>query len=881
MGPTTLVLLTLSLATTQPRTEVVHGAPLRRMSFHNRLLFNRAVISRLKSIQVLVLAASDPAASRSGRDTEEIGNLVRRLGGRVLRNEREIGYLRIEVPTEQLLDLIASPVVTAYQVSSLSRGSWYRDGPPLSNATMFRGFEATPIAGNEPSAGGVEANLPSLTIDASREPGYTADDDVGLKEWFAEHPTFDGRGVTIALVETAAPPFTDPTLQSAKTLDGRDVPKIAGILNTIGPDRPDDTRVVLDTEVRAQTTWARVGGRTYILPRPGAYRFGLLVLPAGGHLVHQFAVLEDLDSADVWIDADGDASFEDEAPLADLNERFEPRVLKVAAPRKADVSFVMSRGRQTHVVHFYLGRGSHAAMTLSVAAGSRTNEGLAYGVAPNARVLLVRSHGSDYQLDVLLEGFIEAARRPDVDVISASAGVTMVPDTAADFVGLLFRRLVIVYGKPVVNSAGNSQLWLGTSHALGGALTVGGSLGPGSFASLYGGRPFDSLLVHHMGAAGPSIDGAIKPDFVAPMERLAADLPWNRNLEAVPKNMPHLRLPPGYQIACCTSSSSPYAAGVLALLISAARQMKLPYTVESLLRAVKVSARFLPAFQSHEQGNGVLDVNAAWRELARPADVPRTVAEAAVVHPLAQYAARGPNGQGVLEFEGWTAGAAGTRGLRLRRESGPETPVTYLITWTGNDGTFRTAAAVTLPLGKTVTVPLRIGPRAAGAHSAILNLRDASSGAIVFRTQATIVAAEPIDGDTRLVRVAGRVAPMRAAQHYIRVPPGARAITIEVEMLRGVVQPAILLAHGLFPSYYHHLHPTQVHVVGTGRHVVTLSNPAPGTWAVHLANTSMWFRLPDDPTPRDAGTAEYVLTVRMHAASLVGSAPDGGKSNHD
>src|SRR5206468_11296079 len=110
----------------------------------------------------------------------------------------------------------------------------------------------------------------------------------------------------------------------------------------------------------------------------------------------------------------------------------------------------------------------------------------------------------------------------------------------------------------------------------------------------YGGGTLDHLIIDPVGGAGPSVDGALKPDFLAPTHRIAADLPWNTASDPLPKNAPAARLPPGYMISCCTSATSPYAAGVAALLISAAKQEHVPYTLESLGRALRMGARFLP-----------------------------------------------------------------------------------------------------------------------------------------------------------------------------------------------------------------------------------------------------------------------------------------------
>jgi subtilase family protein len=845
----------------------------RRMSFDNRLLLNRTVVSGLRTLEVLVLAReAGTGGVVSGID--EIARLLTKLGGRANRTERAIGYMRVEVPTERLLELADSPAIDAYQIASLSRGAWYRDTPPLINAEMFRDYEVTPIAATEPAV--THADLPSLTPAEARAPGFTADD-VGVGRWLEDHPTYDGRGVTIAIIEGAAPSFTNATVRAAKTLDGRDVPKIAGILNALNPAIPDGGRVHLDTVVEAPKSWTRIGGRTYVLPHPGRYRFGTLDVPAGANVIHRFAVVEDQSTHDVWIDTNGDASFQDETALADVNERFDPRLLTLTHPRKAEVSFVMARGREPHVVHFYLGKGSHLSMTLSVAAGSRTNEGLAFGVAPNARVLLVLVSYSETGVVSLFEGFIAAAQRPDVDVISSSNGIMSVPDTAADFAGALMRRLVSVYQKPIVIGAGNTSQTLTYIYAFGSVLSVGGVLSPATYASLYGGRALEQLIVHSISAAGPSLDGAIKPDVLAPIERLAADLPWNTDIDAAPRNAPTRRIPPGYQVSCCTSASAPYAAGVVALLTSAAKQAGVPVNADRVYRALKGSARAVPGFQAHQQGNGAIDVNAAWLELSRPpVDLPRIVASAAIVHPLAQYGARGPVGEGILEIEGWRAGMEGTRDIVLRRESGPPEPVSYRIGWSANDGTFSTAPSVTLPLGKPVTLPVHVHVKTPGAHSGLLRLHDTTSNAVVFRTQTTIVAAEQFDPSTGSLRVTATIGLMRQRAHYVQVPAGVGAIAFDLEITRGVIRPTIVPSSGLHSGYYMHVHPNNLELMGKGRYQIVLPNPEPGTWTFQVNADSTWTKMPGNPVPADNGDADYTLTMRLFKASIRPAATSGG-----
>lgn len=834
----------------------------RRMSFHNRMLLNRAVLAGLPSMEVLLLARSEPGALGA------VTAAVAKVGGRIVRTEDEIGYLRIDVRPDRLVPLVTEPAIEAYQISSFSLGTWYRDAPPLANATLQRSFEVSPIAATEPA--NTHPDLPVLTHEESRAPGFTADDDVGVGEWMRRHPTFDGRGVTIALVENGLPSFADPVFRTAKTLDGRDVPKIAGIVNAIDPAFDDETRVRLTTEIQTPRSWARVGNRTYILPKPGKYRFGLFDVPGGGNVIQRFAVVEEDGTGTVWIDADGDASFQNDQPLADVNERFEPRSLTITYPRKLDVSFVMGRGREPHVVHIYVGKSSHQSMTASVAAGNVTPESLASGVAPNARLLFVRISSPNLGgVGRIVEGFIDAAQHPDVDVISASTPVYMVPDTAADFVGLFFSRLHEVYKKPILNAAGNYGLMLGQVHAAGGALSAGSTLSAATFAAIYGGRPLDGMTVHPASAVGPSIDGAVKPDFLVPMERIFANLPWHDDQDAMPQNAPTRLVPSGYGISSGTSSSSPYAAGVVALLISAARQSQVAFSLDGLSRALRVTARPIPGFQAFQQGNGALDINAAWHELVDAFEPPRITAAATVVHPLALYAARGTEGEGILEFEGWRAGMKGTREIRLRRESGPDRPITYRLVWSADDGTFSTAPTVVLPLKAAVPLHVNVDVKTAGAHSSLLTLHDLATGAVAFRTQATIVASQPFERANGSLTVPGTVGLMRATATYFDVPAGTGALAFDLEVKRGVVMPTLLQSHGLPDGYYFHVHPLDFITMGRGRYQVRMPNPEPGTWTFGLKNTST--NLPRSYShigPKDDDDAEYTLTTRVFAASI-------------
>lgn len=826
------------------------------MSFHNRLTLNRLAVDGHTSAEVMLLV-------RPGRLDEAVTDAAR-LSGRVLRAESDVGYLRAEVPLDRLVEFATGPAVDAYQIASLATVSWYPGAHSRSRGEIERTGETTPVG--RPLAER-RPELAELTPAEARGAGFTADEDAGVGAWNAAHPMFDGRGVTIAFLESGLVEFGHPTFRAAKTLDGADISKFAGIVNTLGPDDPDATRVNLTTEIHAIRTWQEVDGRTYVLPRAGRYRFGVFRLWVTRKTVQSFAVIQSADTDEVWVDTNSDGDFRDEAPVVDANTRMDVRHLRITHPRPIDLAFVFTRGRSPNTVHLYTARGGHHTMSVSVATGNATDTGLASGVAPGARALVVRyTDGNPVLFRMVLEGYLDVMRRPDVDILSDSTGLETAPDAAREFAGLFFERLIQRYHKPIFHSAGNAPPYLSSVSAAGGVFSVGGVLGPASFASLYGGTALPRIVVHRASAAGPSVDGALEPEFLAPEHRISAGVWIDDGYLPLPKNAPAKYLPAGYEISCCTSASGPYAAGVAALLLSAAKQTGVSYSVDRFGRALKVGARFLSDWPAYTQGNGVLDVNAAWQELQRTAEVPRIVATAANAHALTPYVGQGAEGPGLFEQYGWTAGQRGRRLFHLTRQSGAAGPIRYRVSWTGNDGTFAAPPTVTLPLRARTALPVTIHVRTAGAHSAILSLHDPGTDAVVFRTQATIVAPAAFDPRTADVQLTGTIPLMQTREHFLAVPEGVSAMSIEMEIHEGALAATVTPPHGLTGSYFWHVRTGANRSFTKGRYRFLWPSPAAGTWSLNLGNVSASQQR--DLSLVSTTTAACSVTVRLLGASI-------------
>jgi hypothetical protein len=252
---------------------------------------------------------------------------------------------------------------------------------------------------------------------------------------------------------------------------------------------------------------------------------------------------------------------------------------------------------------------------------------------------------------------------------------------------------------------------------------------------------------------------------------------------------------------------------------------------------------------------------------------------APLVHPLAAYAARGNTGQGIFEVGGWRAGTAETREIQFRRESGPVAPVTYRVDWTGGDGTFTAPGQLTLPLNTSVPLTIAIAVRSNGPHSAILNLRDPATDAIVYRTQATIFAPEVVDPRTHAVRFTGSVPLMQHDSRFVTVPEHVAAMSVELEVVHGSVMASILAGSGLLPLYspLSRVYPEIGRTFTAGRYSVVLPYPIAGTWGIDLDNASA--HREHDQTLVRTETAEYAVRVTMLNATLQGASAGIDVSN--
>lgn len=750
-------------------------------------------------------------AARTGA-TAKLARTITAMGGTIRYRDDDVDYLRARVPVDSVERIARDASVHSLDITSSGTG---------------RSFSAAPIDADRPATS-VATTLPSAADDTTKrvwppvlEPfpltnPYSPLGDMGAVEFRRANPTFDGRGVTMALIDLNLDALL-PELQWATTLDGKRTPKIVVYETAIDPDDEDDGGWVAMTDTVSTADGRFVyQGKSYTAPRAGTFRvahfdearfdsLGRAGIdkdinrdgnPEGSSRL--FGVLWDERSNDVWVDTDQDLSFANEKALTDYSVRAEFGVFgtdKPETPVRESVSFGIQTDRAKKRVSINAGVASHASLVVGAALASRGTDGRFEGMAPGARLANIAEGGAAYGQT---EAVIRALKNPLVDLawLEQSSNITrgyllrdgrLVPT-------VIYGRLIEKYRKPIIIPTHNYPVVNGTDDFVmaRGSIGVGGHEGKDNFFTNHGVRVEhdDNLLI--TGGYGPMGDGSMGPDLISASNVLST----NRGFLPGTVMNGLYRLPPGYTIAGGTSTATPVTAGAVAMLISAAKQTGVRYDAFRIERALTMSARYVPHLSAYKQGNGVTNVGAAW-ELLRAMDSSRTsvaiTSRAPVKHAYSHLLATPNEGVGLYEREGWSAGDRGERTITLTRTSGGRAPMTFSLGFVGGDSTFSAPASVTLPLGAPVPVTIRIAPRAAGVHSALLTLAHPSVAGPAFRTLTTIVAAEPLSA-TNKYRIETKTEVPRPAMRsfFYRVPEGVRALAVDVDGARREVAVAIV-----------------------------------------------------------------------------------------
>jgi hypothetical protein len=448
--------------------------------------------------------------------------------------------------------------------------------------------------------------------------------------------------------------------------------------------------------------------------------------------------------------------------------------------------FVVQTDGRNKVINIGIVSAQHGSHVAGIIAGNSLFGGAMSGAAPGAKLKSVRVCLliSGCTAHALIEGMTFIAKQGNVDVINMSIGGLPALNDGNNARAILYNRLIEQYNVQMFISAGNDGPGLNTigdPSVASKVMSVGAYITKATWQSNYGSdSSFDDNL-HPFSSRGPREDGGFKPQIVAPGAAVSTTPLWQPGGPVAGT----YTLPPGYSMLNGTSMAAPEATGAAALLVSAAKQSNVQYQPAQLRQAMISSARLLDTtrYQAFEQGNGLINVGAAWDLLKTNIKTVDISSSVPVNTVISQFLATPNVGQGIYDREGVTLGQSYTRQYTFVRTSGGGGTKTYNLSLVGGDGTFSLgASSIALPLNTPKTLDVTVNPSTVGPHSAILNLDDPNTTGIDYQTMNVVVVPENFTADTDYTIVHnGTIGRNQTQRFFFYVPPGTPALKVDLD----------------------------------------------------------------------------------------------------
>ncbi len=749
------------------------GKSDRGLGKEDRARVAEAVAAGKKTVTLLI-------AAERGRLDEAAAD-IRALGGKVLATDETVEYLKIEVPVARADEAAAVDAVAAVDVDGLI---------PL----------------DDPRPDGAENPLPQTPPSAAtpRINPYMPIADTGAAQFTAANPTWDGRGVLVAVLDSGVD-LDHPSLATTSTGEN----KIVDWYNANASNSGDGTWV--NTTGRFNGTFT-ANAATWIAPATGGpYSFGRLRettgdLAAGelggdidrdGITAEFFGVLQDRSTRRVYVDLDQDGDFTDQTSMIDFKVARDFQYFGTDNPAtavKEAVPFVVVTDRSNQdpaseaasLVNIGIAGAAHGSHVSGIIAAHAMFGGAMSGAAPGAKLMAVKVclTTTACTSSGLIDGVLYAANN-GADIVNISIGGLPALNDGNNARAELYNRTIDDFNMQIVISAGNSGAGgntVGDPSVATNSISVGSYITDDTWLSNYGSVAANATGLHPFSSRGPREDGGFKPTIVAPGAAVSTVPTWQNGQPVAGTYI----LPPGYGMFNGTSMAAPQTVGGGALLISAykATHGGARPTAAALRNAIVSSATYQANLGAYEQGTGLLTVGAAWTLLNAGVST-RNVSGSVPVSTVLSGLLATPNvGVGIHDREGVVQGVNYVRTYTLTRTTGPSKAITFNLKWLGNDGTFKArggSSKVLLPLNIPVLVDVDIRPSTAGIHSAILQLDDPTTVGIDYMTMNTVVVPNEFSAaNSYTVSMSGSVGRNATKHLFVRVPAGASALKVDL-----------------------------------------------------------------------------------------------------
>ena len=494
---------------------------------HDRMRLIEA-LAQNKS-QVIVLLAARPGMN------DAVVAQVLKLNGTVQSRDDDVDYLRVAIEPQRVPELASSSAIESLNLAgnvdylSLSDDEAQTTRP---EATTQTGAAVTRVGPPDRNTPPINPYLPAGAI--------------GAPQFIAAHPTFDGRGVVVAVVDTNID-FLLPELRTAKALDGTTLPKFADIYSAapkaLVPMDGDShiggyMRVAMDAKLQASAGKLIYQNHTYSVPRDTEYRLGLLnerIAGPNGDLNRDgnppgsnefFAVLWDDRTNTIWVDTNQNYDFTDEKPMTDYRLQHDVGTFGVDDPKtevRETVGFVVQTDTRHQAVFVIPGYGPHGTGVTGCAFGVGFFGGKLDGVAPGAQIISVTPGRGPHITPGYIEAVIAAMKDPRVDIVTIEFGNFAPLNDGRSTFSTIANRLTRKYGKLLFAGAGNGNDGLNGIISPADAeevIAVGSYMTRETSRVNYGVVLADADNMNGYTSHGPTKEGGLKPNLLAPTTSL-------------------------------------------------------------------------------------------------------------------------------------------------------------------------------------------------------------------------------------------------------------------------------------------------------------------------------------------------------------------------
>jgi subtilisin family serine protease len=754
-------------------------APTGELDSHDAELLTKAESTGARTVTLIISTEKGEAA--------QVAAGIKGLGGTISQRYDKVGYVLASVPTAKVVRTAKLAGVSAVDLD---------EAIPLPDPELARG-------GAKGAAQGATLSGPGASTPAVNP--YMPTDEIGSVAFKKKHPTWDGRGVTIGIMDS-----------------GVDLEHPALKRTTTGERKIVDWVTATDPVTEGDATWRAMA--TEVAGPSFTYLGATWTAPAGTWKVNRFTesitaasdpagdVNRDGDTTDVWgilynpvnhdirVDLNQNRDFTDDAVLRPYREKFDVGHFGTdnpATPVAESMPFVVEYREDVDASALGLGtvdyvnigipeslHGTHVAGI--TAANDMLGNAAFDGQAPGAKLVSSRacSWGGGCTAAALTTGMVDLVVNRRVDVVNMSIGGLPALNDGNNARAQLYDKLIKDYGVQFFISAGNSGPGvntIGDPSVATDVVSVAASVSKDTWLANYGSVVRRENALFNFSSRGPREDGGFKPNLTAPGSAISTINTW-----LVEADVPEAGydLPIGYYMANGTSMASPQAAGGAALLLSAARATDLDVTPAQLRRALYTSADPIGNTSVAGQGNGMMDVPGSWKLLSKTVEARTYTSSAPVCSPFSADFATPNQGRGIYNRcaageGGLRAGRSRTYPVKITRTSGPKGSVTHRLSWVGDKGAFRSQSSVSLPLNKSVTIAVRVTPRE-GLNSAILEVDDPKTSVTDFEVLNTVVTGVVPKKPAYATTVDGSVDRNSTASYFITVPEGATVLQVNL-----------------------------------------------------------------------------------------------------